>query len=99
MTRRSFLGALATVSAGFGILPAATTYVRTWSGVLVPCRPSLGVQVWELIALHHGVAWQRWQFDSYDRALQAGFDLRQRCNEPLIVQVSCHKSIVCDVIL
>jgi hypothetical protein len=36
MNRRAFLDVLTKAAAGFAILPAATTYARTWAGVLVP---------------------------------------------------------------
>src|SRR5678815_981656 len=46
MNRRNFLNAILKAGAACAILPAATTYVRTWSGLLVP-EPR--VFAWELI--------------------------------------------------
>lgn len=54
MNRRSFFNTILKAGAGCMILPAATTYTRHWSGLLVPQDQSLDDGLWEVFVWANG---------------------------------------------
>lgn len=71
MTRRGFFKTLAAATAGFTILPPATTYQRIWKAM----RPSLGCTFYEL-PFNPREFMGKWEFISWVDPIKPGPFLR-----------------------